>query len=248
MIAKDIISRAQWEVGDELNKIVQEPEMVKTLDRVYRDFCLRTKLLRGVIGFKTVSGTNEYQLYGTDEGGIIFGDNFFKLYRVEYDGQRMAEVDTESARNSYIIGDINSTDSQLYYAIDRVGSYKVMIFPFNPSTDSEVVLWYYEIPRIGTISNINSEFNLDSQYIDELSIGLAILARKRIIQYFIYKKEFDVANQHKSIIVLEMQDYEKRMIKLLTESKSYSEEITPIVQGIADIFEDDNTDLAMYEE
>src|ERR1043166_2567646 len=186
---EDIIARVAYEVNDELFRVIKKPEMIRALDRVYRQYCQVTLIKTGTIGFKGDGVLNEYDLYGPIDIGGIFGDNFFRLYRVEYQGHRAWEQDFESVMNArkghHSVDGEGHSHHKVIYAIRYLEKFQRMYFPFVLPLDSEVVLWFYEYPRLGTINALNQLFPIDDKNTDDLIIGLSIWAWKKMKFHYI---------------------------------------------------------------
>lgn len=256
----DIISRAAWEVNDESFEIIKKPEMVKALDRVYRQYCQETRILTNTIGFLGDGSNNEYDLYGYVTGTTtLFGDNFFKLYRVTYQGERAEERDFEYIHNTRQAGSENNIDgytSPIHYAIKYLGKYQRMYFTFILPDDSEVVLWYYEYPRIGSIVNLTDTLGIDDKNTDDLVVGLKVWALNRQLMHYLRKGSSEslvktVDEKYAShgltiASVLKTQYQEAKnewtdlLLKRRIEFSEYREEVTPTVSEIGTPFEGDS--------
>lgn len=244
----DIVSRSAWNIDDELYSIIKPNELIKSLDRVYREYCRRTQVLSGIIRFLTVSTSQYYDLYGPiTDSTDTFGDEILKLWRVEYNGKRAEEKHIESILNLAILGNLSREDSIVRYGIKHVGKYMRMYFPFVPGDGDTVDLGWYKIPRVGTLTSMSSTFEIDDKYVDDLILGLDIYAwrtlairQSKVEQNLIAKTStgddspriFSLARASFEQMKSAKAEWEDKLLKVSREVAAYKEEITPVVVEI----------------
>lgn len=247
-LAQDIINRVAYEIGDESFDIVKKQSYIYDLDRVYREYCSKTRALTGTIGMYGDDVNNEFDLYGpvfdnnSNPLNLIFGDNFIQFFRVEYDGTRAQEVNFEYLLNSRINNTTaGSDDAVIYYAIRYLGKYQRIYFTSVVPSGTLVQFWYYEVPRIGTINALNSAFGLDDKLTDDLVIGLAMVMWKRSVQYWVKEKNMDMAKYCNDRFTISKSEWDTLLLHRGRDVASYREELTPILVevGNPDEFDDD---------
>jgi hypothetical protein len=208
MTCEDIISRAAYNVGDEFYKEISQDEYLRMLRRTYRDFCEKTKLLRNVISFTTTANVKSYKLYGNDENGRLFGDNFLGTYRVEWssDGisfRKAYETDLDSIKNGCYDGgfaDIDDSDIMhdshpLFYTINYFQDALWVIFTNLIAGSLTIKLWYYELPKITDLVDLNATPMFDQKYHDKLVQGLELKAwERRYVKAVAMEKPTQVLN------------------------------------------------------
>lgn len=248
----DIISRVAYEIGDELYQVIKKPEMIKALDRVYRMYCQQTLIKTGTIGFKGTGTDNEFDLFGPIDLGGFFGDNFFSLYRVEFNKHRMEERDFEwimDARHRHSHPDLDGNRNRHHYlyAIKYLNKYQRMYFAFIPALGDEIILWYYEYPRLGTINNLAQVFPIDDKNTDDLIIGLTVWGWKRMKMHYLQEMQRSPANEQgqkdasmvqfaSAELKASMEEWKLILLERKREFASYREEITPTVLQVGEPF------------
>lgn len=249
MTAQDIIARVLWEVDDEFLDIVSKPELVKALDFVYNKFCSETRVLARQIGM-VADGSMEYDLYGSITGGGTFGDNINQFYRIEVGSARGVEINFEDVMNLRIQGSLNGMldASVIYYAIKYFGKYMRIYFPMAVSDGTQVLFWYYETPRIGTISTLASTFDIDDKYVIELILGLKVVAYRRMIHRMFRKENQnkftdDMRKLYGSFYSEALAEWKKRINEIEEDVMANKEQITPIIQQISNPMPVDYADI-----
>lgn len=187
MIAKQIVDRAAYELGDETFKTLKQNEYLRILDRIYRTFAIRTRTINKVVGFLTSATVKEYDLYGIDENGVFYGDTFLKFYRVEYNDIKAVERDFDKIKSFSKMLELSEEDrtvepEMIVFAIDRNGNYLRMIFPFQPAENDEVILYYHEVPKIGTVNSLTFVPEIDIRYHEDLVAGVVAVASSIILR------------------------------------------------------------------
>lgn len=240
MNAGQIIGRAAYDCGDEEFHFIRKDEYLRMLNRVYRYFTENTLILRNIVGFLTVSGTKEYLLYGTDSLGNIYGDNFLGFYRVEYNGVKCYERDLDSLLNQGSINTLDGPDTtdphEIVYAMDYLGEYLRMIFIHDPATNDEVILYYYEQPRIGVINSVNYSLKIHPSYQEDLVIGVEALANKRLAKLALLSKKGlkpDASKVFNSEYIVARNDFFARVMRVKGKVANFKDDTIPLQMSIA---------------
>jgi len=203
MTCDDIISRASYNVGDEMFKESSQDQYLRMLRRAYRNFAEKTKLVRNGIQFSTSANVVSYKLFGNDETGKLFGDNILGFYRVDWssDGgttfRKAFETDLDTIKNSFSQGgfaDIDDADASanmfgvgddiLFYTINYFQDALWIIFTNLTPASLIIKMWYYELPSITTcLPTLLDTPQFDQKYHDDLVLGLEYQAwRRRVVK------------------------------------------------------------------
>lgn len=235
---QDIISRSAWAVDDEFYQLLKKGELIKSLDRVYREYCEKTCILNKIIGFKTTSST-EYDLAGPVDDGSYFGDEFKGIFRLEYNEKRGVEKTFEDIKNFQLDLTVLSREiSPVPYAVRYLDNVRKIYFPFVPNVNDEVIFWWYKVPRIGTLSTMTSTFTIDDRRTDDLVLGLNVVAWRSLFVRYNAKGKRDMAKIAIEEFKLSKQEWKSKILEVEREVKGFAEDITPKQAEIASPFEE----------
>jgi hypothetical protein len=261
MKTEEIINRAAYEIGDESFKYISKDEWLKMLRRVYRDFCEKTKILRNSISFVCTTDRS-YKLYGADGTGVIFGDNFLGTYRAEYKGanslhgHKAFEVDFDTLKLSHGLAfELHDThfqdDTPIFYMVDYLQQNLWVHFAHTPTPGDKFSLWYYELPRITSLSDFDASPSIDLKYHDKLVEGLIVRGWKR---RYIKAIQDEVPS---AMIKVFKEEYEETKVDWLTtlqkvenEVMNFKDDTIPLVMQVGTPFLDnyaDDTNLEIDE-
>lgn len=244
---QDIIARSAWAVDDEFYEVLKKGELIKTLDRVYREYCDKTGILSQIIGFKTTNSM-EYELAGPVDDGTYFGDEFKGIYRLEYNEKRAVEKVFEDIKNFQLdLAIINNEVTPVPYAIRYLNNTRRIYFPFIPNVDDEVIFWWYRVPRIGTLSTMTSTFSIDDRRTDDLVLGLNVIAWRSLFVRYTAKGKRDAAQIAIEEFKLSKEEWKSKLLEVERSVKGFTEDITPTQVEIPSPFEDlgDDTDYVV---
>lgn len=253
----DVVNRVAYEVGDEAFDIVKRQSMLYDLDRVYRKYCEETRVLTGMVRMYGDGVSMDFDLYGPvfdsngNPLGFNFGDNVYQFYRIEVNGQRASEVDFDYILNNRSIDQLISYQPQnpgnnavINYAIKQLGKYLHLYLIFILGQGDYIDFWYYETPVVGSISDPTQGFKINDRNVDDLCLGLAAIAWRRMFSYYVKMGNADAAKLCDTEYKETRAQWENMILMRKRDVAKFAEEITPTVQQVqADYIDQQDLDL-----
>lgn len=249
MTNDDIISRAAYDIGDPFFKDISKDEWLKMLRRVYRDFCEETKILRNAISFTTTTAKS-YKLYGLDQNGNPFGDNFLGIYRAEYNDLKAYEVDFDTLKITTVGLGSDIDETTIVYTIQYNQDSLWVCFAHTPTTGDTFKIWYYELPRITSLAALADSPLIDKKYHDKLVEGLTVAGWYRKFLLSIQNKEGSMMTKvYKTEYTEKKTDWMITMKKVHQEVMAFKDDTIPLQMLIGtpfdlNSFDDMNTEIS----
>ena len=255
MTCAQIVERAAYEIGDEGFDFLTKDEYLRYLERVLRELCRKTRVMRKSITI-TLPASRSVYIYSV--GPPILADDILGVYYVSYLplGATDALPCTEGTKDSVIaayretaVTDYADVAYRSYY-VERIGTKVAFVFSHIPTAGDTVTVEYYVRPQIGSLT-LTTEPQIGATYHDDLVLGLTVPVVKRLYVLALGGRSGlnkDSAKAYSELYKENKELWKDRMSDIEKEIKGFLDSRIPLQMQVATPFEDLGDDVDTEED